>query len=129
MHCGYSNNKIARELGLDRSTVLRWRLAGKFPERQDVPRSRQVDTFSIYLQQRWDEGCRTGMELWAELRQQRFTGGLDLVRIWIHRRYGPSPAGCSARTPPSCKHPRKDQRCIRSDRTTTAAEFVDVFSG
>ena len=88
VHRGYSNNKIARELGLDRSTVLRWRLAGQFPERQDPPRSRQVDTFSVYLQQRWDEGCRNGMELWAELRQQRFTGGLDLVRIWIRRRYG-----------------------------------------
>jgi transposase len=88
VHRGYSDNKIARELGLDRSTVLRWRLAGQFPERQDPPRSRQVDTFSVYLQQRWDEGCRNGTELWAELRQQGFTGGLDLVRIWIRRRYG-----------------------------------------
>lgn len=88
VHRGYSDNKIARELGLDRSTVLRWRLAGQFPERQDVPRSRQVDSFSTYLQQRWDEGCRNGTELWAELRQRGFTGGLDLVRIWIRRRYG-----------------------------------------
>ncbi len=29
------------------------------PERQDVPRSRQVDSFSTYLQQRWDEGAVT----------------------------------------------------------------------
>lgn len=84
---GRSDNRIARELGLDRSTVLRWRLAGEFPERQDIPRPRQVDSYAGYLEQRWDEGCRNGTALWAELLQRGFTGSSDLVRIWI-RRYG-----------------------------------------
>jgi len=85
---GRSDNRIARELGLDRSTVLRWRLAGEFPERQDIPRPRQVDSYAGYLEQRWDEGCRNGTALWAELLQRGFTGSSDLVRIWIRRRYG-----------------------------------------
>ena len=88
VHRGLSDGQIARELSLDRSTVLRWRLAGEFPERKDMPRSRQADTFTNYLQQRWDEGCRNGTELWAELRQRGFTGTPELVRIWIRRRYG-----------------------------------------
>ncbi len=85
---GCSDNRVARELGLDRSTVVRWRLAGEFPERQDVPRPRQVDHYAGHLERRWDEGCRNAIVLWEELRQRGFTGSADLVRIWIRRRYG-----------------------------------------
>lgn len=85
---GRSDGQIARELGMDRSTVVRWRQTGAYPERQDVPRPRQADDFSDYLQQRWDEGCRSGTALWVELRQRGFCGGKELVRIWIRRRYG-----------------------------------------
>lgn len=85
---GCSDNRIARELGLDRSTVVRWRLAGEFPERQDVPRPRQVDRYAGHLEQRWNEGCRNAIALWDEVRQHGFTGSADLVRIWIRRRYG-----------------------------------------
>lgn len=72
---GEGVKRIARELGVDRKTVKRWRRVGRWQPRQSPPRPRPLDPFVPFLQARGPEVDGNGMVLWRELRAQGFTGG------------------------------------------------------
>jgi transposase len=60
--------------------------APEFPERAPRSGSRQgsiLDPFKPYLGQRWAEGCRTGRQLWRELRETGYSGGFTLVNDYL----------------------------------------------
>lgn len=74
---------IARDLALSRNTVRRW-IRGEQPELHR-PRLHSLDPWRAVLEQRWAEGCRNGAQLWRELRDAGFAGGLRVVTEWASR--------------------------------------------
>lgn len=96
---GVSQQRTARQLGLDRKTVRGWIRSQGFPERKQVERSSVLDPFHEYLESRWQEGCNNGAQLWRELRGQGFAGRPGIVREWIRKRFGPR--RCRGRQPPA----------------------------
>jgi transposase len=80
---GLSQKAISRTLGIDRRTVRRWSRADSFPERQTHRRGSSVDDFAAYLEQRWQQGCHNGTQLWRELQAQGFRCGQSIVRQWV----------------------------------------------
>jgi transposase len=78
---GCSLTAIAAQVGLSRPTVRKYVRAGAFPER--APRRtllRAGSESTVYLQQRWAEGCRDAKALWEELRARGFRGSLRMVQ-------------------------------------------------
>jgi len=75
--------QIARELALSRNTVRRW-VRGEQPELHR-PRMHSLDPWRALLEQRWAEGCRNGAQLWRDLRDAGFAGGLRVVTEWVSR--------------------------------------------
>jgi len=89
---------IAKRLGMSRGTVRRYVYADAFPERaRRVSRPSMLDPYEAYLQERWDEGCRNGLQLWRELRDRGYSGSHKLVSRWARER----------RTAPAANTPRK----------------------
>lgn len=71
---------IARQTGLDRKTVRKFIDASTFPEPQPRPKRGSVlDPYKAYLRQRWDEGCRTAVQLWDEIQALGYAGGRSIV--------------------------------------------------
>src|SRR5215472_2446689 len=71
---------IARELGVDRNTIKRWRHLGAWQPRQAGARCRQLDPFRPFLMQRGPEVGWNGMVLHRELQGLGFTGGYQQVQ-------------------------------------------------
>jgi transposase len=66
---GLSKAALADAVGLHRDTVAKYLGASSFPERQPrSPRPSILDPYKPYLQQRWQEGCQIGAQLFRELR-------------------------------------------------------------
>jgi len=72
-----SKSKIARRLGIDRKTVLKYLsetggppLVQKRPTRQS-----QVEPFEDYLRKRLAQGCTNGKVLLREIQVQGYQGG------------------------------------------------------
>jgi transposase len=77
---GMSQREIGRQLHLDRKTVRRFLLAGRFPERSAPHRHPpRVNAFRDYLQQRWNEGCHNATQLWHEIQGRGYDGGRRMV--------------------------------------------------
>ncbi len=93
---GASHASIARQLDLDHRTVCKFLRAGTFPEAQRSPRSGIVDPYADYLDQRLEQGHRNVSKLWRELREQGFTGQLNIVRRWLRCRRGYYPTSTAA---------------------------------
>jgi transposase len=75
---------IARQLRISRQTVRKYRQAGTFPEQARAFRTKsRLDPYLPYLQQRWQQGCRSANTLWQELLARGFSGGYMLVYRWI----------------------------------------------
>ncbi len=74
---------IARDLALSRNTVRRW-VRGEQPELHR-PRMHSLDPWRAVLEQRWAEGCRNGAQLWRDLRDAGFKGGMRVVAEWANR--------------------------------------------
>ena len=96
---GASQQRAARQLGLDRKTVRRWIRAQGFPERKQTERSSALDPFHEYLELRWQQGCHNGAKLWRELHTRGFAGRPGIVRAWIRKHFGSR--RCRSRQPPS----------------------------
>lgn len=88
---GMGKRTIARTLGLSRMTVQRYCQASEFPEMasrrtagKELPK--QLDAYREYLNERWEQGFRSGTVFWNEIRARGFTGSLTavyrLLRIW-----------------------------------------------
>jgi transposase len=72
---------ISDQVGLSRPTVRKYVRAETFPER--APRRTLLHAgaaHTVYLQQRWAEGCRDAKALWQELRARGFKGSLRMVQ-------------------------------------------------
>ena len=72
---GIAAKEIARRLDLSERTVQRWLTAGTFPEaKKRRKRQSSFDAFAPYVLKRWEEGERTGITLWREIKDQGYTG-------------------------------------------------------
>ena len=71
---------IARELGVDRKTVKRWRRLGQWRPHQGRPRPRGVDPYLERLAQRGPEVGWNAVVLHPELQGLGFTGSVQPVR-------------------------------------------------
>jgi len=71
---------IARELGVDRKTVKRWRRLGQWQPRQGRPRPRGLDRYLDRLAQRGPEVGWNAVVLHRELQGLGFTGTAQQVR-------------------------------------------------
>jgi transposase len=72
---------ISEQVGLSRPTVRKYVRAEGFPER--APRRTLLHagaTHTVYLQDRWAQGCRDAKALWQELRARGFRGSLRMVQ-------------------------------------------------
>jgi transposase len=77
---GASVTQVAVALGLSRPTVRKFLNAGGFPERAARPRGpSKLDPFAPYLRRRWGEGCHNGRQLWREIKERGFDGGMTIV--------------------------------------------------
>ncbi len=93
---GASHAAIGRQLGLDHRTVRKFLRAETFPEAQRSLRPGIVDPYADYLDQRLEQGCRNVSRLWRELREQGFTGQINIVRRWLRCRRGYHPTSANA---------------------------------
>ncbi len=118
---------IARDLALSRNTVRRW-VRGEQPELHR-PRMHSLDPWRAVLQRRWTEGCRNGAQLWRELRDAGFKGGMRVVTEWANRQrladpeQPPGPADVQAVQPPArpAAYPaRRVARMLTADTTALA---------
>ena len=83
---GMSLSAIAQEVGLDRKTVRKFIQAPAFLEYQPRRRVRsgsKLDPYKPYLVQRWNEGCCNSRQLWRELVDYGYTGGLTSVAQFL----------------------------------------------
>ena len=83
---GATANDIARQLGVHRRTVYRYRALAEPPAPRQLPRSprrRVLTPYEPYLLQRWQEGCRVGMRLFRELREQGYPYGASNVMRFV----------------------------------------------
>jgi hypothetical protein len=95
---GESVKAIARELGVDRNTIKRWRRRGQWRPRQGPPRSGGVDPYRDRLRQRGPEVGWNAVVLHRELQGLGFTGGVQSVRRTIR------PCVSGHAIIPSCGH-------------------------
>ena len=88
---GWSCRRIALTLHLHWRTVKRYLEARELPKRGAPcgPQPSSVAPHWAYLQQRWQDGCHNGSQLWRELREQGYAGSLASVhRALKHLRPG-----------------------------------------
>ena len=90
--------RIARTLGLARSTARRFAAAATFPERGARPISASsLDPFLAHLSARHAQGCENGLQLWRELQLLGYTGHSRQIHRWLQtRRRVPAPTQSTA---------------------------------
>jgi transposase len=71
---------IARELGVDKKTIKRWRQRGAWRPRTPRVYAKAIDTHRAFLERRGPEVGWNGVVLLRELRAQGFTGGYQQVQ-------------------------------------------------
>ena len=74
---------IARELGVDRKTIKRWRRLGGWQPRVRGARRRGIDAFAGFVERRGPEVGWNGAVLLRELQGLGFTGGYQQVRRFM----------------------------------------------
>ena len=73
---GLRISEIARHLGVNRRRLDKWARLDTLPERDRMqPRPGMAESFRDYLRRRWEQGCRHGRTLLAEIRQLGYIGG------------------------------------------------------
>ena len=81
---GFSIRQIARRLGRCRATITRYVQADTFPEIASRPRRDGIlDPYKPYLLRRWQEGCRNGVQLFAEITARGYQGSRSLLSFFI----------------------------------------------
>lgn len=71
---------MARELGVDKKTIKRWRQRGAWRPRTPRVYARAIDAHRPFLERRGPEVGWNGVVLLRELRTQGFTGGYQQVQ-------------------------------------------------
>jgi transposase len=101
---------IAQETGLNRKTVSRYIQGDGFPEMAQRRKSCGIlDSYTPYLEQRWAEGERNGMQLYREIQQQGYRGSRSRLAMWVaqNRRATPVSAEASVQVPDMASQPPK----------------------
>ena len=125
---GLSVSEIARRSGYDRKTIRKIRDAPGHPTAQERrKRGSKLDPYTPYLRQRVAAGVLNAVKLQEELRRQGYTGGVTLIRRFLHplRQWVPvvterfeTPPGQQAQVDwPSCG------RTWHQDRLRTLSSF------
>lgn len=86
---GLSQREIAIYLKISRTTVARYLHVDSNPtEGQRWYSPSMLDPYLAYLYERWAGGCRNGMKVWRELREQGYPGSHAMVtrRVCQQRR-------------------------------------------
>ncbi len=119
---------IARDLAVSRNTVRRW-VRGEQPELHR-PRMHSLDPWRAVLERRWTEGCRNGAQLWRDLRNAGFKGGMRVVTEWASRQRLASSEGQPGQAAVPAVHPpprpaaypaRRVARMLTADLAVLAA--------
>jgi len=71
---GYSIRAICQTLRMSRRKVRKYLANSQPPEYRRRRQKTLLDPYWSYLEQRWTEGCRNGMELWKEIREMGYSG-------------------------------------------------------
>ena len=74
---GLTSQKIAGRLGMKARTVRDWLHKGVAPDTR--PRRKYRSAFDPYVLKRWQEGERSGRQLWREVRFQGYSGSERMV--------------------------------------------------
>jgi transposase len=80
---GEGIKRIARELGISKNTVRRWRRVGEWRRRVYERRPRKLDRFAAFVERRGAEVGWNGAVLFRELRQLGYDGGSLQVRRYV----------------------------------------------
>jgi transposase len=96
----------------------------EFP--QQIVRKRMastLDPYKAYLSQRWQEGCRNGLQLWREIQEKGYPGTSRQVSKWAYeRRDQPAPT-----TPHKyLEENTQGQPTLRSIRTPLGKQTLPV---
>jgi transposase len=122
---GLSAEAIAPALGMSATAIRRWLKAGGPPAHSKPPQPRPLAPHLPYLEQRWQQGCRNGNQLWRELRSRGFAGSRNGVARWTaqRRREDPPPQAAEIRRAATWPPP-SSRRCARL--LTTAPDELDA---
>lgn len=83
---GLSERAITRALSINRGTVRKFLHSDGFPERGAKKRTGSIlDPYIPYIHQRWAEGCDNSYQLWREIRERGYEGGISMVRRYTKR--------------------------------------------
>ena len=85
---GLSQRAIARKLKLSRATVGKFVQAETYPEMHHSERRARgslLDPYKCYLLQRWQQGCRNGVQLYDEITARGYKGSAPLLRLFLTR--------------------------------------------
>jgi hypothetical protein len=81
---GMKSVRIAKHLGINRRRIDKWLRLDTLPERNRMqPRPGMAESFSEYLRQRWEAGCRHGRTLFAEIRELGYVGGFTALAKFL----------------------------------------------
>lgn len=77
--------RIARQLGINRSTVYHYARMTAPPAPRQIPPRRPsvIAAHKPYVIQRWNEGCRNATQMWRELRDQGHTATLRTITRYV----------------------------------------------
>ena len=74
-----------------------------YPE--GVKRRSKLNPYMDYVQQRWESGCHSAIQIWRELRQLGFDGSRGLVARWAANERTKLPLSFAATPSPDCESP------------------------
>lgn len=103
---GQSMKRIARELHMNHRIVRKY-LALDYPPVYGPrrPQATKLSNHLAYIQERWNQGCRSVQQLYDELVQHGYNGSrsrlYDVVHLW---RPSPAPSSAPSPKPPSLSH-------------------------
>jgi transposase len=88
---GWSQAQIAARIGVSTRTVQRWLATPRLRDRKPrPPTGSQLDRYRDLIIQRWQEGCRSGAELYRELQQPGYGGSYRLVNHYLQQLFPPT---------------------------------------
>ncbi len=96
---GVRNEEIAKRMKLSSRTIGRWLNQGHAPESKPRrKRASRSDAYQTYIQKRWHQGCRNGIQLYQELKAKGFRGSERGVYRYLTT-LGPSTSARGSRGP------------------------------
>jgi hypothetical protein len=120
-------SQIAQRLGINRRRIDKWVRLKEFPERSRMqPRPGMVESFREYLRQRWEQGCRQGHQLLAEIRQLGYVGCYSRLAAFLSQWRQPksAPEADNPLPSPVPQAEAADQRAERQISPQVAAALL-----